>query len=276
MSLDEPGRVPVGFRPGATSGWTGTPMAASIGPTRTRPCCAGEEPALTTSHFRLPRRLLRREDYLLAHCVGQRVLHVGCVDFSTTGDWFQGVVGGTWLHGRLEAVAAELVGVDNATAAIGWLRAQCGRSDVHLADAQTLELPGVAPFDVIVAAELIEHLPSPGAFLTAARPLLKSAGLLLVTTTNAYCLRRLLRVATGVESVHEDHVAYYSHRTLARLAELSGYAVVEQLNYRLPNRRPLLPYLVEALACTVSANLGEGIIAALRLPATPPPPAPCR
>lgn len=189
---------------------------------------------MTTSHFffRLLRRLVGREDYLLAYGAGQRVLHVGCVDFSTTGD-------------------------------------------LHLADAQTLELPGVAPFDVIVAVELIEYLPSPGAFLTAARPLLKPAGLLLVTTTNAYCRCRLLRVAPGVESVHEDHVAYYSHRTLTRLAELSGFAVVEQLNYRLPNRRPLLRYPAQAPACTFSANLGEGIFAALRLPATPPPPAPC-
>ncbi len=243
--------------------------AANIAPVRFMLRRAGEGPGMTTRHFDLPQRLVRREDYLLAHCAGQRVLHVGCVDFSTTGDWSPGVVAGTWLHGRLQAVAAELVGVDNAAAAIDRLRAQFGSSDLHLADAQRLALPGIEPFDVIVAAELIEHLPSPGAFLAAAQPLLRPAGLLLVTTTNAYCLRRLLRVATGVESVHEDHVAYYSHRTLARLVELSGYAVVEQLNYRLPNRRPLLPYLVEALACTFSPNLGEGIIAALRLPATP-------
>ena len=228
---------------------------------------ADEGRGVTTRHFRLPRRLVSREDYLLGQCAGQRVLHVGCVDFSTTGDWYRGVLAGTWLHGRLQAVAAELVGVDNAAVAVGRLRAQCGRTDLYLADAQTLELPGVAPFDVIVAAELIEHLPNPGAFLSAARGLLRPAGRLLVTTINAYCVRRLLRVATGVESVHEDHVAYYSHRTLARLAELCGYEVVDQLNYRLPNRRPLPPYLVEALACTFSANLGEGLIADLRLPA---------
>lgn len=229
---------------------------------------------MTTRHFALPRRLVGREDYLLNHCTGRRVLHVGCIDFSSSGDWYQGVRNGTWLHGRLRAVAARLVGVDNAVDPIRRLRAEGAHGDLYLADAQSLTLPGEAPFDVILAAELIEHLPNPGAFLAAARGLLAPSGRLLITTINAFCLRRLLRVATGVESVHEDHVAYYSHPTLARLAALSGYEVVEQLNYRLPNHRPRLPYLVEALACTFSPNLGEGIIAALQLPALPCPAAP--
>jgi SAM-dependent methyltransferase len=221
---------------------------------------------MTTRHFALPRRSAQREEYLIGHCAGKRVLHLGCADWSSSGDWLHRVESGAWLHGRLGAVAAELVGVDKAPAAVAELRDRFGLRDLYVADAERLDLPDARPFDVIVAGELIEHLGCPGAFLESAKPLLRPGALLLITTCNAYCLRRLLRVLFGAESVHEDHVAYYSHRTLARLAELHGYAVVEQLNYRLPNRHPRLPYLVEAAACALSPNVGEGIMIALRWP----------
>jgi len=221
---------------------------------------------VTTRHFALPNRRVAREEYLIRHCAGKRVLHLGCADWSTSGDWLHRVESGAWLHGRLRAVASECIGVDNASDAVAYLHERCGLPDIYVADAEQLVLPGARPFDVIVAGELIEHLACPGAFLESAKTLMHPDALLLVTTCNAYCLRRLLRVVFGVESVHEDHVAYYSHRTLARLAELCGYEVVEQLNYRLPNRLPRLPYVVETLACTLAPNVGEGIIIALRLP----------
>ena len=221
---------------------------------------------MTTGHFPLPRQLVAREDFVLAHCTGKRVLHIGCADFSSSGDWRRRVESGAWLHARLRAVARELVGVDSAATAVRQMRDELGYADVYISDAQHLELPGTEPFDVIVAGELIEHLPNPGAFMNAATRFLRSDGTLVITTVNAFCVRRLLRVFFGVESVHEDHVAYYSHRTLARLAGLCGWEVHQQMSYRLTNRRPLFPFLVEALACKVSPNVGEGIIAVLRLP----------
>jgi 2-polyprenyl-3-methyl-5-hydroxy-6-metoxy-1,4-benzoquinol methylase len=132
--------------------------------------------------------------------------------------------------------------------------------NVLLGDAQHLEDLEVGNFDVVVAGELLEHLPCPRAFLTSARPLLNPRGIIIVTTCNAFCLRRFLRIPFGRENVHVDHVVYFSHRTLQRLAEISGYEVTEQCAYRIPNKAPLFPYVVERLASIISPNLCEGII----------------
>ena len=117
---------------------------------------------------------------------------------------------------------------------------------------------------MVVAGEIIQHLPNPGMFLRSVRSVLRPEARVVITTINAYCLRRFVRLPFGIESVHCDHVAYYSHQTLRRLCEMHGYSVLDQLSYRLPNRRPLLPYFVERLACMISPNLGEGIISTIQ------------
>jgi 2-polyprenyl-3-methyl-5-hydroxy-6-metoxy-1,4-benzoquinol methylase len=210
--------------------------------------------------YPLPRGLVAREDYILAQCVGKRVLHVGCGDYSSFGDWEAAVKSPRWLHGRIMQVAKEVVGIEYVSAAVDTLRNKYGHTNIFEGDAQNLDHSNLGTFDVIVAGEVLEHLPCPGDLWRSALPLLNPDGSLIITTINAYCARRFLRVLFGSESVHVDHVAYFSHRTLQRFAEMYGYRMVEQLNYRIPNKRPLLPYLVERFCCLFAPNTGEGII----------------
>ncbi len=219
--------------------------------------------ASPVKHYPLPRRLVDRQDYILSHCVNKRVLHVGFADFSSTGDLEVAVNSSGWLHRKIQTVAGELIGLDSASAAVEQLKAEFGVKGIYVGDAERLDLLDKGLFDVIVAGEIIEHLPCPGSFLASARRVLEENGSLIITGPNAFCLRKLLQVARGRESVHEDHVAYYSHSTLYRLAQLFEYQIEEQCSYRLPNSRPLFPYIVERFACLISPNLGEGIIARL-------------
>ena len=211
-------------------------------------------------HFRLPRKLVDRHAYLVEQCCDKRVLHVGCVDYVRTGDWRRVLDSDSWLHGKIRRVAAEAVGIDIAKDAVAELRDHFGMRDIHYGDAEDLGALHVGTFDVIVAGEVIEHLRSPGRFLESAFPLLRPHGSLLVTTTNAFCARKFIQVLCGRESIHEDHVAYYSHRTLQCLIEAYNYRVTEQCSYRIRNARPLLPYLAELFARILSPNLVEGII----------------
>jgi 2-polyprenyl-3-methyl-5-hydroxy-6-metoxy-1,4-benzoquinol methylase len=217
------------------------------------------------AHFKIPRKLVNRETYILSKCAGKRVLHVGCVDFDSRANWEPVIQSSRWLHAQIERVAKKVIGIDNADEAVKLLRDRYNIKNVYMADAQHLETLEMGTFDVIVAGEILEHLPCPGSFLVSAHGVLEEEGQLIVTTTNAYCMRRFIRIAFGKESVHVDHVAYYSHSTLNRLAEMYDYTVVEQCSYRIPNIKPLMPYMVERIASWISPNLCEGIICLLKV-----------
>lgn len=154
--------------------------------------------------------------------------------------------------------------VDIAQDAIAELREIYGMKNIYYCDAQDLSALRKGSFDVIIAGELLEHLSCPGSFLESVYPVLRDTGSLIITTTNAFCARKFLQIIFNRESIHEDHVSYFSHRTLQRLAELYSYQVIEQSAYRLYNKRPLLPYIVERIACMFSPNIGEGIICRMK------------
>ena len=211
-------------------------------------------------HFPLPRKVVDRQEYILAHCRGRRVLHVGCANFVSHGDWQESVQRGDWLQRQIEAVAAEVVGIDYAKEAVEGLRDRLGYTNIHWADAQHLERLDHGKFDVILAGEVLHHLPNPGLFLESAHAVIAPGGCAIITLANAYCARRFVRVLCGKECTHVDMLAYYSHPTLRRLVELYGWTATEQCNYCLPKSRPLFPYLFERVVCAVSPNVGQGII----------------
>ncbi|MCK5023388.1 MAG: class I SAM-dependent methyltransferase, partial [Candidatus Aenigmarchaeota archaeon] len=200
-------------------------------------------------HHRLPRKLVNRIEYIISRCEGRRVLHVGCADYdSSSCGWEQAIPNVRWLHGQISKVAEEVIGIDNSLEAVKKIQSQYGVNGIYVGDAEYIDRLGKGTFDVVVAGEIIEHMPRPGNLLESCRNILRENGKLIITTANAYCLRRFIRIPFGKESIHSDHVAYYSHRTLQKLSQLCGYNVVEQCSYRLPNRKPLFPYLVECIS----------------------------
>jgi 2-polyprenyl-3-methyl-5-hydroxy-6-metoxy-1,4-benzoquinol methylase len=217
-----------------------------------------------TRHHPLPRLLEERTTFLLERCRARRVLHLGCLDWPIQRER---LANGTWLHGKLTEVAAELVGIDLAADAILEVQSQGYGHNIHRGDAEHLDevASRFGRFDVVVAGELIEHLNNPGLFLESAKAVLSPDGRLLITTPNAFCLRRFLRVPFGSESVHRDHVSYYSHATLSTLAQRFGYETVHRASYRMPGTRPFLAATAERVGVLISPNLGEGLLYELRL-----------
>jgi len=216
------------------------------------------------SRFPLPRTSVIREKWILDHCRGKIVLHLGAADWPFTRDRIQH---GEWLHAKITDVATRCLGIELNAEAVAELAAKNGVTNLVAGDCEQLGLLGLEPADVIVAGELIEHLPNPGFMLRGMRLLLRPGGILLITTANAHCLRRTLLALSGHESVHPDHIAFHSHRTLSHLAAMHGLAVVEQFNYALP-AGPLVPLasrLFEGLATTLCPAWGEGIAHAYRL-----------
>ena len=165
-------------------------------------------------------RLVDRDSVLARYCEGKSVLHLGCADAPYTKDRLES---GTLLHTKLASVARHIVGLDLDGEAIHMLR-EIGIRSVKTGDAERLSdfEGGGQQYDVVVAGEILEHLPNPGLCLRGAKTALAPQGMIVVSVPNAFSLKCFLRFGLRTELVHEDHVCYYSPATLSRLALLSG------------------------------------------------------
>lgn len=149
----------------------------------------------------------------------REVLDVGCVGGDAGGD-----IEAT-SHARLAKAAGFCLGIDIVPDEIERRRKE-GYNAV-VADAQTFDLGRT--FDVIVAADLIEHLANPGAFLARAREHLKPGGLLAIVTPNALSLNNALKSLAGLRvRVNPEHTCWYDRTTLRQLLARFGFAPVEE------------------------------------------------
>ena len=131
---------------------------------------------------------------------------------------------------------AECVAVDGNSLAIDFARSHFSRPNLQFTLAFVDELdfsPGY--FDSACCLELIEHLyPSQGeALLRDLKRLVRPGGRLLITTPNSRSLWPLIewlldRSGKVPKLAGDQHVSYYNHESLKRLAESVGWTTVEQ------------------------------------------------
>ena len=167
--------------------------------------------------------IVDRTEYLCEKARGKDVLHVGCADYPLT---LERMSSSQFLHRRLTSSSRSCLGVDLSAEAIDAMKS-AGMDNVVCADACALSERFEAEFDVIVAGEVIEHIPNPGIFMEQAAQCLRPGGSLVVTVPNAFNILRLWGLLRGREIVHRDHCYYFSSKTLARLGELSGFRTQE-------------------------------------------------
>lgn len=224
------------------------------------------------SVHRVPRaRLVDRPAEVRALVQGKRVIDVGFVD---EGQRASKDARGTWLHQLVAAEASELVGIDADAAGVEDARSL--GFEAHVADVQDVEslaALGLAPAEVVLAGELLEHLDRPGAFLEAVKPLVAEGGALVLTTPNGHALTNVLAGLLGRELVNPDHVAWFSWRTLETLLDRHGWRLHALAYYRFPPVRSgaLVPRLLftgyqELLRplFALRPNLADGIVAVAR------------
>lgn len=168
----------------------------------------------------------QRVDYIINACKEKSVLHVGCADAPNTHKLLND---GTILHSKIERVASIQYGIDLNAEGIQILK-EAGYTNLAVANIEDImhNNPfGKTEFDVVLAGEVIEHLPNPGVFLDGIKPLLKkSSSRLVLTTINAYSAYRFVyALLTGREMVHPEHVYYFSFSTIKRLLTQHGYEI---------------------------------------------------
>ena len=177
--------------------------------------------------MKLPKiRCVKRFEYLIENCTGKNVLHLGCASMPTTKPRYEQ---NRLLHVLISKVTNELWGVDLNSEAIEYLKTK-EIPNLYTGDVEKLTeagLPSEKKFDVILAGELIEHLSNPGLFLAECLKLLKPEGELILSTPNAFTIKRAPRVLLRNEATAPDHTFYSTYSTLNQLLSRSGFEIVD-------------------------------------------------
>jgi len=90
------------------------------------------------------------------------------------------------------------------------------------ADLSTVDAADVAPFDVIVALDVIEHVPEPVDFLRSVRGLLSDDGIVCILTGDTDCLGWRLEGGDYWYSALPEHLTFFNEASLTEAASRSG------------------------------------------------------
>lgn len=197
--------------------------------------------ALTDSKFDRILQLATGKDVLDCGCVGSRLEDPSGVAATS--------------HYQIARVARRCVGVDIVADEVA-KRRDAGY-DVRVANVETMDLGET--FDVVVAADLIEHLSNAGSFLDRAAAHLRDDGLLCLVTPNLWSANTVLKSLAGLRvAVNAEHTCWYDPVTLVQLLRRHNFEPVEWYwqDYR---RQPVV-----ALLTAIRPNLAAHFIAICR------------
>jgi len=163
---------------------------------------------------------------------GKRVLEIGCA--------------GGYLAELLTAQGCTVTGIEIDPRAASQARRFC--NEVIVGDAETLQLKFREKFDVIVLADVLEHLRDPARLLRRLTAALKPGGYLVISVPNVanWTVRVLLLLGRfdyedrGI--LDRTHRWFYTLRSFEGLVSGAGYHIAElEINSPIPTARRLWP-----------------------------------
>lgn len=170
--------------------------------------------------------------YLTRRVAGKKVLDLGALDETA---YELKVDTGTWLHKQMASAAREVVGIDNSSKVPDEGLHLFPNSAIYRGDIFELE-PVLARHgdpEVVVAGELIEHLPNTLQFLQSLKRACGPATPeVILTTPNACSWHNIVLGLVGRESMHRDHLHVYSYKTLNTMFQRAGFAGWRMIPYR--------------------------------------------
>jgi len=159
--------------------------------------------------------------FVLNRINGKRVLDLGCVMHNPNN-----MASKYWLHKAIKEKSSELVGLDLYEDGVKRL-CESGYNVVH-GDAQEFQFE--KKFDVIVAADIIEHLHNLEGFFISCRENLCTNGDLLISTPNPWHWRYIVKSLHKQVTVNKEHTCWFCPATLGQLAARFGFRV-ESVSY---------------------------------------------
>ena len=141
-----------------------------------------------------------RVSWLLNRLAGKTIVHIGC----------HGP-----LHKALLKVCAKAYGIDHVPASY---------PNYCEMDIEGEELPRYGDVEVVLLAEVLEHMTSPGVLLWQVRERYPGCEV-IITCPNAFSLAGWQWIQRGIENVNTDHTFWPSWRTMTTLLTKCGYVI---------------------------------------------------
>lgn len=127
------------------------------------------------------------------------------------------------LHWKLTSIA-NVVGIDHSKEVIAEYQRQEIFSNIIYGDAQQLEKSGLSGvFDVIVLADIIEHLSNPGMMLDGIKPFCNRETRVIITTPHAFGLPNYTRFLRRKFRDSPEHVLTFNQDNIQNLLHRHGY-----------------------------------------------------
>lgn len=165
-----------------------------------------------------------RDAFLYSCCAGKKVFHLGFADAPFTREKLER---GELLHSRLLQVSAALYGTDTDADAVAMYRSLTGDEQVAACRLEEVEATFLQQYDLVLAGELLEHLPDPAEFIKVLAGNMRAGQELVVSVPSYAAWDNLAAALQGTESVHPDHEWYFSPYTLQKKFPVEQWEVVQ-------------------------------------------------
>jgi len=172
-----------------------------------------------------PATYVNRDQAIIEIARGRRVLHLGCVGNTDLSSDQRVHLAPHSLHWKLSK-QAEVVGVDYSAEVIEEYK----RLDIfnnilpgNVQRLEELELKGT--FDVVIAADIIEHLSNPGGMLDGIKHFCSNVTRVVITTPHAFGLPNFIRFLRGHFKDGEEHVMTFNQDNLRNLLTRHGFEI---------------------------------------------------
>ncbi|MBM3556689.1 MAG: methyltransferase domain-containing protein [Alphaproteobacteria bacterium] len=171
----------------------------------------------TTSYFaKVPkkrRRARHRAAILARYAPGKRFLDVGC--------------SGGFIVEAMAARGFEAHGLDPDGGAIAYARRESPHGHYHHGYLDDLGAD-IGTFDVVYCSEVIEHAPAPHAFMAGLAALVRTGGILYLTTPDIGHPLRPRNIAKWDAFCPPAHCLYFNRTSLDRLLAAHGFETVRR------------------------------------------------
>jgi Methyltransferase domain len=170
----------------------------------------------------LKNSIVNREDFIIEFSKEKNVLHIGFTDYPFTAEKIQHH---NLLHTKIKQVASFVLGVDNNKESIEEYVKLSGDTQVMYADALTNYSSDILQYnyDVVVFAEVLEHLQNPSSAIALMSKTFKDNTKVLITVPNYTSLDSISACLNKTESIHPHHYWYFSPYTLNKLFNEHGF-----------------------------------------------------